>query len=179
MILKSKRKASRLIRKLLVVATLLVSAHFTITITLGDISYSRTYNTIYNPSGSQFLTRTAWAELKSNRKIVNLELIPSCPGHVGYLVTHLGFVHYEYGLYAPPLIQHTQTSGFMIQVDTINGYFVRTIRKDGEFGFHIPKQKGMKWGLTIYPSSTASKLDRELMEVATTAKYDLYETHTP
>ncbi|MER3330241.1 MAG: hypothetical protein RIF34_11725 [Candidatus Kapaibacterium sp.] len=140
---------------------------------IGNIDYSLTFGTEYDRTGDERITRTSWTELRTTTKLVNIATKPTCPGYVGLFITNKGRIDYEYGMFSPTLEAEYELENYQIQEDSVNGYFVRTAQKDGEFGLHIPAQKDMNWSLTIYPSSTAFELQNELVNAATTANYNV------
>ncbi|MEQ9466456.1 MAG: hypothetical protein RLN88_03540 [Ekhidna sp.] len=168
-----KKRIRKIIVRLLVIGVVLITLNFLVVIFIGNINYSRTFGTEYDRTGNERITRTSWSELRTNTRLLNIELKPTCPGYVGSFLTKKGLVDYEYGMFSPTLEPDYELEDYKILEDSVNGYFVRTVENDGEFGLYIPTQQDMNWSLTIYPSSTAYKLRDELLNAVTTANYNV------
>lgn len=167
-----KKKIKKITIRLLVVGAVLASLHVLAALFMGDIHYSHTFKTEYRQTGNDHLMRTSWVELRTNSRLLNIEYHATCPGFVGAFLSTNGLVDYEYGIFAPSFEpDDSEYETYQIQADTVNGYFVQTVEKNGEFGFYISMQKEMKGSLTIYPSTNANELRNELLKAATTADY--------
>ena len=168
-----KKRIRKIIGRLLITLVALVSLNFLVYFFIGDINYSQTFGTQYERTENERITRTSWIELRTTTKLVNIEMKPDCPGIYGIFLTPKGQLDYEYGMFGPSFEpDNYEYEYYQIQEVTVNGYFIRTAKKEDEFGLYIPAQKTMQWSLSIYPSTTAYELRDELVKAATTAKYE-------
>lgn len=161
---------------ILVFGLILFVVNLMIMFFIGVVDYSQTFQTSYERTDThEQIIRTSWAELQTKSSFYHIANRPTCPGFVGLFITRKGRLDYEYGMFAPSFESHIDRSkNYEIKEYYVNQYLIQTAENNEEFGIYIPLQNDMKWPLIIWPSTTAKELRQEIINITTTANYNIH-----
>jgi len=169
-----KKGLKKAVKWILGIGLLMTMVHYVLTIRFGNINYSDSISTHdHSNDQNEVIITTSWAKLITDKKWLHISYHPTCPAHIGSLISFDGVLNYEYGIFVPSYdsLSPPGPESYQTEMDTVNQVVYRKITSKTEFGVFVPQQNNMKWDLLIYPSSTGHKNKEELLKMIQTATY--------